>query len=237
LLQQIASHAFVGDDRLRDEISGQTLPIREWEEFAPFAEQAELLREKRAEQKAVVRAADADKKQGIAKSILAVSFVVALAAVLAVWFFTRRGTRKDDVVVTRDRAGSVEVNGDIKGKKRAGGGAGRSGAGGGYSGGMSYEAVLNSNNETMNMGESAGGPDLTNAQLAAPLRHAQFVVTCGAPDDMKVQVRVAVRMGVPIGVTVVTTPPNGAIAACIDRSVRGIRWAANGKTDFVTTNY
>jgi hypothetical protein len=237
LLQQIASHAFVEHDGLRDEVSGQQLPIAEWEEFAPFAEQAKLLREQRAEQKAVVRAADADKKRGIAKSILAVSFVVALAAVLAVWFFTRRGTRKDDVVVSRDRSGSVEVNGDIKGKKHAAGAAGGHAGGGGYSGGMSYEAVLAGNNESITMGAESTGPDLTNAQLAAPLRHAQFVVSCGAPDDMKVQVRVAVRMGVPIGVTVSTSPPNSGVAACIDRSVRGIRWAANPKTDFVTTNY
>ena len=54
---------------------------------------------------------------------------------------------------------------------------------------------------------------------------------------MKVTVRVAVRMGVPIGVTVSTNPPNGGIAACIDRAVRGLRWQANPKTDFVTTSY
>jgi hypothetical protein len=235
LLQQIASHAFDGDDGLRDEISGQQMPISEWEEFAPFATQAGLLREKRAEEKAVVRAADADKKRGIAKTILAVSLVVALTGVGTVWFLTRRGTRNEDVVVSNDRGGTVVVNGDIKGKKRPGGGAGGH-AGGGFSGGMSYEAVLNSNNESITMGESTG-PDLTNAQLAGPLRHAAFVTSCGAPDDMKVQVRVAVRMGAPVGVTVQTTPPNAGIAGCIDRAVRGLRWPANGKTDFVTTNY
>jgi hypothetical protein len=236
LLQQIASHAFTGDDGLRDEISGQQKPILEWEEFAPFATQAGLLREKRAEEKAVVRAADADKKRGIAKSILAVSLVIALAGVGTVWFLTRRGTRNEDVVVSNDRGGAVVINGDIKGKKHAGGG-GPGHAGGGFSGGMSYEAVLNSNNEAVTMGESQGQPDLTNAQLAGPLRHAAFVTGCGAPDDMKVQVRVAVRMGVPVGVTVATTPPNNGIAGCIDRAVRGLRWPANPKTDFVTTNY
>jgi eukaryotic-like serine/threonine-protein kinase len=236
LLQQIASHAFSDADGLRDEISGQNFPIAEWEEFAPFAEQAGLLREKRAQQKAVVRAVDADKKRGLAKTIVAVSCVLALAGVLAVWFFTRRGTRNEDVIVSKDRPGTIEVNGDIKGRKRPGG-VGRAAGGGGFSGGMSYEAVLNSNNESLSMGGESTGPDLTNAQLAAPLRHAAFVVSCGAPDDMKVQVRVAVRMGVPVGVTVTTSPPHGSIAACIDRAVRGIRWPANPKTDFVTTNY
>jgi len=237
LLQQIASHAFTGNDKLRDEISGQQMALAEWEEFAPFAEQAGFLRDKRAEQKAVVRAADADKKSGIAKTIAAVSVIVALAGVLSVWFFHRRGTRTDSVIVSKDRAGTVEVNGDIKGRKKAVGGLAHAGGGGGYSGGQSYEAVLNSNNESVTMGQAAGTPDLTNAQLAGPLRHASFVTACGAPDDMKVQVRVAVRMGVPIGVTVATTPAHGGVAGCIDHAVRGLRWPASVKTDFVTTNY
>ncbi len=238
LLQQIASHAFESEDVLRDSIGGEQMPIAEWEEFAPFAEQALLLREKRAEEKAVVRAADADKKRGIAKSIVAASFVFALAGVLAVWFFTRRGTRSDSVVVSGDRTGTIEINGDIKGKKGKKAGPGGHGASGpGFSGGQSYEAVLNSNNETITMGDQGGAPDLTNAQLSGPLRNASFVPSCGAPDDMKVTVRVAMRMGVPIGVTVVTQPASGGVAACIDRAVRGLRWPASAKTDFVTTSY
>lgn len=240
LLQQIASHAFTGDDGLRDEIGGQQMPIAEWEEFSPFSEQAHLLREVRAEQKAVVRAATADKKRGIAKSVAAAGLVLALAAALAVWFFARRGTRDDSVVVAKDRVGTVAVNGDIRGKKRAAGGGlggGGGGGGGGYAGGMSYEAVLNGNNQEITMGQAAGAPDLTDAQLSAPLRHASFVVSCGAPDDMKVAVHVAIRLGHAVGVTVTTTPASGGVAGCIDRAVRGLRWAESAKTDFITTNY
>jgi hypothetical protein len=238
LLQQIASHAFTAADGLRDELSGQQLPIGEWEEFAPFAEQAGLVREKRAEQTAVVRAADADKRRGVAKSIVALSVVVALAGMLAVWFFTRRGLHSDQIVVAKDRAGTIEVHGDIKGKKGSGGASrGGGGGGGGFSSGMSFEAVLNGNNESINIGQGGDAPDLTNAQLSAPLRHASFIGSCGAPDDMKVTVRVAVKMGRAVGVTVSTVPPNGGIAGCIDRSVRGLQWAVSPKTDFVTTNY
>jgi hypothetical protein len=236
LLQQIASHAFVGEHGLRDEISGQQMPIADWEEFAPFVEQTHLVREKKAEERAVVRAADADKKRGVAKSIVAVSVVIALAGVLVVWFIHKRGTHNDDVVVAGDRLGSIEVNGDIKGKKGRGGagGGGGHGGGGGYSGGTSYESVLDNNNESIVMGQGQDTPDLSNAELAAPLRHMSL---CGAPDDMHVTVRVAVKMGRAVGVTVTTNPPNPAIAACIDRSVRGLGWRPSPKTDFVTTNY
>jgi hypothetical protein len=236
LLQQIASHAFEGGDGLRDEIGGQQMPISDWEEFAPFAEQAMLLREKRAEEKAVVTAVKADQKRGLVTLLVAAGVVSVLAGILAVWFFTRRGVRNEDVIVTEDRGGALDVNGDVKGHRRrarAGGGA----VGPGYSGGRSYEAVLNSNNETITMGGDQGAPDLTNPQLSAPLRNASFVPGCGAPDDMKVTIRVAVRMGVPIGVTVTTQPSNERVAGCIDRAVRGLRWAPSAKTDFVTTSY
>jgi hypothetical protein len=238
LLQQIASNHFVGDDGLRDEISGQTLPIAEWKEFSPFANQARLLREKKAEDKAVVVAADVDKKRGVAKSIVAISAVLALGGALTVWFVAKRGTHNDNVVVATDRAGSVEVNGDIKGRMKKHGGGPGGGGGAGYSGGTSFESILDNNNQTINMGQGGSDvPDLTNAQLSAPLRHASFISGCGAPDDMKVSVGVAVKMGHPVGVTVHTTPPSPAVAACIDRSVRGLQWPVSAKTDFVTTNY
>jgi hypothetical protein len=54
---------------------------------------------------------------------------------------------------------------------------------------------------------------------------------------MHVTVRVAVKMGRAVGVTVSTNPPNGAVAACIDRAVRGLQWAQSPKADFVTTSY
>jgi hypothetical protein len=240
LLQQIASHQFTGENGLRDEISGQQQPISEWEEFAPFAVQTNLVREKRAEEKAVVRAADADKKRGVAKSIVAISVVVALAGVLAVWFFTRRGLHKDDVVVARDPVGTIDVNGDIKGKKGKGPGGGGGGGGGGpgyAGGGSSFDDILNSNNQTITMGQGQDMPDLTNAQLSAPLRHASFIGSCGAPDDMHVTVRVAVKMGRAVGVTVSTNPPSPGVAACVDRAVRGLQWPQSPKADFVTTSY
>ena len=54
---------------------------------------------------------------------------------------------------------------------------------------------------------------------------------------MKVTVRTVVKMGRAIGVSVYTTPPNGGIAACVDRAVRNIAWPVNAKADGFTTNY
>jgi hypothetical protein len=104
-------------------------------------------------------------------------------------------------------------------------------------GGASYESVLNSPSDTVTIGPSSHQPELSNAQLSAPLQDGSIITRCGAPDEMKVKIQVAVKMGHAIGVTVTTTPPNRAIAACIDQSVRRLQWPASQKTDFVTTTF
>ena len=87
------------------------------------------------------------------------------------------------------------------------------------------------------MGGPKGGPDLTDGQLAAPMRNAAFISGCGAPDSMKVTVRVAVQNGRAVGVSVYPNPPNPAVASCVARHVRGLGWPPNAKMDFFTTTY
>ena len=243
LLQQIATNSFVGDDILRDELSGQARPIKEWEEFAPFAEQAQLKREVIAEEKEVARAVLAEKKAGVATSTIGLVVVAAIAAAAALWFFQVRGSRKDDVEVADDSTLDLSLDGGISGARhrKAGGTGGHAGggAGGGYApGGMSYEAAIAANPQQIDMNGHATGPDLTDGQLSAPMtRTRRFLSACGAPGDMKVTVRVAVKLGRAVGVSVDTSPPNGGIASCVDHSVRGLTWPSNPKLDSFTTRY
>jgi hypothetical protein len=78
---------------------------------------------------------------------------------------------------------------------------------------------------------------LSSAQLGAPLVHGTFVTACGAPQDMKVVVKVAVKLGRAVDVKVTTDPPDPMIAACIDKATRDLRWDASTKTDHVTVSY
>lgn len=232
LLQQIASGQFVGDDGLRDEISGQSLPIKDWEEFAGFAQSAAIHREIKEEKKAVAAVAEQEKKAGLAKSTLGVAVIVGLLAAGGVFFLIRRGFRSDDVDIEDDKTMSVDPAGSIKGKKIAKPkGPGGGGAGGGYPGGMSYdEAMAKFGGQDMNIGGPAAGPDLTDAQLQGPInqRMPGILDSCGAG---KVSVRIAIKNGAAIGVTV--SPPN----PCVDRGVRTIQWPANPKTDSLTTSW
>ena len=243
LLQQIASNTFHGTDELRDELSGQARPIEEWEEFAPFAKHAKMARDIQTEKKEVARVEKAEVKSGVAKVVVAVLLIAAVVGGAAVWFLKVRGSRSDEVAVEDEGALDLDIDGGIKsgaGRRRGAGGRGAGGGGGGgggFVGGGSYEAALAANNEQITIGGGGGGPDLTNAQLGGPLKNATFLGACGAPDSMKVIVKVAVKMGRAVGVSVYTTPPNGAVSSCIAGHVRGLSWPANAKMDFVTTTY
>jgi hypothetical protein len=54
--------------------------------------------------------------------------------------------------------------------------------------GPTYESAIASNKQELAIGGKAE-PDLTDAELAGPMRNGAFVGECGAPDSMKVTVR------------------------------------------------
>lgn len=239
LLQQIASHKFVGKDILRDELTGGSKTIDEWDEFAPFAQHARMHRDIAHEKKEVAKVEKAEKKAGAAKFIIGIVMAVALLAVGVLFVIKQVGSRKDGGDLTDDPSAlDLSGGGSLKGGKKTVAAAGKGGPGGapGLASGMSYEQALASNNQEINMG-GKGGPDLTDAQLSAPMKNAAFISGCGAPDSMKVTVRVAVKNGRAYGVSVYTTPPNPGVAACVDRHVRGLGWPSNPKMDSFTTTY
>ncbi len=240
LLQQIASHKFVGTDILRDELTGGSKAIDEWDEFAPFAQHARMHRDIAQEKKEVAIVEKAEKKAGAAKFIIGIVAAVALLAVGVVFVIKSVGSRKDGGDLSDDpSAVDLSGGGSLKGGKKVGAAGGKGGGGGGaagFVGGMSYEQALASNNQEINMGGKSG-PDLTDAQLSAPMKNASFISGCGAPDSMKVTVRVAVKNGRAYGVSVYSNPPNPQVQACVDRHVRGLGWPPNAKMDSFTTTY
>ncbi|MBX3229094.1 MAG: hypothetical protein KIT84_02050 [Labilithrix sp.] len=102
--------------------------------------------------------------------------------------------------------------------------------------GPTYDAAIASYKREINMGARAE-PDLTDAQLSGPMHNGAFVGECGAPDNMKVTVKVAIRGGRPAGVSVHTSPPDPDVAGCIDRYVRTFSWPSSSKMDSFTTTY
>lgn len=102
--------------------------------------------------------------------------------------------------------------------------------------GPTYETAIASNKQEIAIGGKLE-PNLTDVQLTGPMHNGAFVGECGAPDSMKVTVKVATKMGRAAGVSVSTSPPDPDIAGCIDRYVRTFSWPSSGKMDSFTTTY
>ena len=104
----------------------------------------------------------------------------------------------------------------------------------GHSTGTSYDDALSVPED---MESVAGERELTNAELAQPMRSPAFLSACGTPDTMKVTIRVVIRDGAAIGVTVRTVPDDATVAECIDKGVRGLAWPPTKRRDSMTTAF
>jgi hypothetical protein len=78
---------------------------------------------------------------------------------------------------------------------------------------------------------------LSSAQLGAPLVHGAWVTACGAPDTMKVTVKLDVRQGRAVKIDVKTDPPDPVVTGCVERAATDLRWDISPKTDHVTVRY
>jgi hypothetical protein len=80
------------------------------------------------------------------------------------------------------------------------------------------------------------GP-LSSAQLSAPLYHVTFLAECGAPADMKVTVKVTVKMGRATDAHATADPRNPVVEGCIERAIQDLRWDPSRKSSTVTVHY
>ena len=102
--------------------------------------------------------------------------------------------------------------------------------------GPSYESAIAGNNLSLAPG-TKDVPDLTDGELAGPMRAGTFLDACGVPSSTKVTVKVAIRGGRAVGVSVYATPPNREAGWCVEKHVRGLQWVSNAKLDSFVTTY
>ena len=241
LLQQIASHTFVEGDVLRDAFSKDERAIRDWDEFAPFAEHARLNRDIKAEKEALERVVVQERKSTTSKALIGTIVVGALLAGGAVWFLTQRGSRSDEIAVQSETVTNIEIESGLKGSntKKGGGKGGVIGTSGGYpilGGGMSCEAAQAAYVEEMKIG-TKGQADLTAGQYGAVLNNGAYLSRCGVPENMSVSVCAAVQNGRAVGVSVNTNPRNPGISSCIAAQVRGMGFPSHPKLDVTRTSF
>jgi hypothetical protein len=78
---------------------------------------------------------------------------------------------------------------------------------------------------------------LSSTQLSAPLVHGRFVSDCGAPETMKVVVKVTVKKGRAIGAKATTTPPDATVSGCVEKAIRAMPWDISPSTQHLTVTY
>jgi hypothetical protein len=104
--------------------------------------------------------------------------------------------------------------------------------------GKSCEKAQDENPQTMDMRGGGGAtPDLTNAQLGAPMQSGQFMGSCGLAASAHADICVAVKRGKPLGVSVLVTPRNNQVATCIDRATRRLHFPSSEKLDVVKETF
>lgn len=246
LLQQIAQHVFTGENALRDAFTNDERFIKEWEEFAPFAEQAKLNQDIKIEKQAFERTVQKEKEGAQYKTLVGIAIIgVVLAAGLGFWLKNRRDKEKA-LEVAGQTADVVDVDAGIgAGQKGGPGGGGRvfGGAapgGGSYpvlAGGTSCEGAAAKYSEEYKMGGNNGPPDLTAGQYGAVLNRGSYLNACGVPSNMAVNVCAAVQNGRAVGVTVTTDPPSPGVASCVAGQVRSMAFPAHPRLDVTRTTF
>ena len=248
LLQQIAQSQFRQEHFLRDVIIQEEKQLALWEEFAPFAEHAQLNRQVTHEKKALEAKVVEEQVQTQNKALIGVAVIALSAAAFGGWWFRIR--KSDDVRmgVSGDQAQAIDFESGLDGQKKGGGPQGKWGGGsrmGGGSdngpsgpapvvaGGGSCESARASYVEDYTKRDVP--PDLSAGAFGAVLNRGSYLNSCGVPPDMSVSVCAAVQNGRAVGVTVRTKPANGGIASCISGQIRSMGFPSHPRLDITTT--
>lgn len=242
LLQQIASYTFLEGDIIRDALSKEERPIKDWDEFAPFAEHAKLNRDIRDEKAAIDRVVVQESRSTRGKAFIGIAVVGALLVAAGVWFLTARGRQSDEVAVQSEALSNIEVDGGLSATKKggSGGGARVTGRSGGFpilGGGQSCESAQAAYVEEMSMGGPKGQADLTAGQYGSVLNRGSYFGHCGVPEAMGLSICAAVQNGRAVGVTIVTKPRDRRIESCVSAGVRGLSFPSHPKLDVSRTNF
>ncbi|MBI5533724.1 MAG: hypothetical protein HY898_13470 [Deltaproteobacteria bacterium] len=245
LLQQLASHTFESHHYLLDTFSNDERQIKDWEEFAPFAEQSKLNREIKAEKKEIERVVIAEGKATRSKALVIGGVITGVVGVGFLVFLGVKNFVRRDVDLQGQEAISIDTDGGIKGqtKKGPGGGTytgpGQADPGSGsrpvLKGGMSCEGAMDTYVTELKM--SGNKPDMSAGAYGGVLNNGGYVISCGAPMSMTVNICAAIQNGRAVGVTVTTDPPNAGIASCIASRVRGMGFPSHPALDVTRTTF
>jgi hypothetical protein len=102
----------------------------------------------------------------------------------------------------------------------------------------SCESALASANEEMDFTKKQStAPDVTAGAYAAILQRGGYLVPCGVPAGMSLDVCAAVRDGHAVGITVVTRPADARVRGCVRNAVAGLAFPRSPRLDVTRTRF
>ena len=106
----------------------------------------------------------------------------------------------------------------------------------GTSDGVSCEEAQAENAEVTSL-QGGDPPDLTVSAFASTLNAGTYLEPCGVPNSSKVNICVAIKGGLPLGVTVALDPADPEIEVCVAKQVRAKTFTSHPKLDVVRVRF
>jgi hypothetical protein len=91
--------------------------------------------------------------------------------------------------------------------------------------------------QEVDFGGIRAAPDLSREVFASVLENGAYLSACNIPEDVALEICVAVQAGKPVGVTVTTHPASAAVTQCVKRSVASLRFPHSAKLDVTRTRF
>ncbi len=101
----------------------------------------------------------------------------------------------------------------------------------------SCEAAAASANETLDLRDAPGTPDLPREAFAAVLDDGAYLAPCAPPVRTSLELCAAVQDGRVVGVSASSEPRNPALNACVRRAVAALRFPKSPRLDIARTRF
>jgi hypothetical protein len=101
----------------------------------------------------------------------------------------------------------------------------------------SCEAAIARNNEQITIGGPRGVADTTREAYAGILQNGRYLSSCVIPDRTVFEICAAVKNGRAVGITVVSSPANPQLNACVRGAVGRLKFPQNPRLDVTHTRF
>ncbi|HVJ15961.1 MAG TPA: hypothetical protein VM686_10970, partial [Polyangiaceae bacterium] len=101
----------------------------------------------------------------------------------------------------------------------------------------SCEAVAASASQDVDFARRDDTPDLPREAFSRVLDNGAYLSRCSVPERTALDICVAVQGGKARGVSVVASPSNAAVSACVANAVAGLRFPHSRRLDVARTRF